>query len=160
MGPLAGTLPDMTASTDTYVRLQEIYGSRAGGDCAAITAHVATIQQELGIERAVSSDYVKRFCQNAQYCEVFASRRLENEFRPMSQEEGGLDLSSECEDEDSLVQWYIALRAADRFCEEQGHYPGALCADADEAALASETALLTQTAAKIVESYKVEGVSA
>jgi len=47
--PLAGSVPDMTASTESYVRLQEIYANRAEGDCAAITAHIATIQKELGL---------------------------------------------------------------------------------------------------------------
>jgi len=156
--PLAGTLPDMTASTETFVKLQEIYGSRADGDCAAINAHIATIQKELGIETEIPPEYVKRFCQNAQYCEVFQCRTLEEEFRPISAEEGGLDIACECEDEDSLIQWYIALRAADRFREEQGHLPGAVCSHMDEAGLASDLAGLTQAAARVVESYK--GVNA
>merc|ERR1712187_180036 len=62
--PLPGTLPDMTASTDMYVKLQEIYNSRAEGDCAAINAHVAAIQKELGLTRAIPPEFVKRFCQN------------------------------------------------------------------------------------------------
>lgn len=157
--PLAGTLPDMTASTDSYVKLQEIYGSRADGDCAAITAHVATIQKELGVTRPIPPEFVKRFCQNAQYCEVFAFRTLEEELRPCSPEEGGVDLASECEDEDSLVQWYLALRAADRFREARGHWPGALCGDG-EAALAGDVSALAQEATKVVESYKAEGVAA
>merc|ERR1712007_125104 len=51
--PLAGNLPDMTANTDSYVKLQEIYGSRSDGDCAAIIAHVASIQKELGVTRTI-----------------------------------------------------------------------------------------------------------
>jgi len=157
--PLAGTLPDMTASTESYVKLQEIYGSRADGDCAAITAHVATIQKELGVSRPIPQDFVKRFCQNAQYVEVFSYRSLEEELRPCSPEEGGVDLAEECADEDSLIQWYLALRAADRFREARGHWPGALCGDG-EAALAGDVAALAAEAAKIVDSYKAEGVAA
>lgn len=157
--PLSGALPDMTASTDLYVKLQEIYGSRAGGDCAAITAHVAAIQDELGVTRPISPDFVKRFCQNAQYCEVFHFRTLEQEFRPSGPEDGGLDLASEGADEDSLIQWYLALRAADHFREEQGHWPGGLCGDT-EAALASDVVAVTKAAAKVVEAYKAEGVTA
>merc|ERR1712139_709284 len=77
--PLAGTVPDMTASTESYVRLQEIYGSRAEGDVAAITAHVASIQQELGLPGPIQPEFIKRFCQNARNCEVFALRSLEQE---------------------------------------------------------------------------------
>ncbi|CAK0832566.1 unnamed protein product, partial [Prorocentrum cordatum] len=98
--PLAGSLPDMTASTDMYVKLQEIYGSRAEGDYAAITAHAATIQKDLGVSRTIPPEYIKRFCQNAQYAELFSFRTLEDEFRPCSPEEGGVDLEGECGDED------------------------------------------------------------
>lgn len=155
--PLAGTIPDMTASTDMYIKLQEIYGSRSEGDCAAINAHVAMIQKEHGVTTAISPEFVKRFCQNAQFCEVFKFRRLEEEMNPT--EENGADLANEYGDEDSLIQWYLALRAMDRFRDVQGHYPGQLSGDSDQA-MASDVQQLTQVAAGVVESYKTEGVSA
>lgn len=158
--PLAGTLPDMTASTEWFVKLQEIYQSRAEGDCAAINARIAVIQKELDITRPIADEYVKRFCQNAQYCEAFQFRTLEEELRPCNPEEGGLDLACEIEDEDSEVQWYLALRAADRFREEKGHLPGAKCADQDEGALAADKAAMVEAAANIVATYKVEDVTA
>jgi len=157
--PLSGVLPDMTASTESYVKLQEIYNSRAEGDCAAINAHVATIHQELGITTPISREFVKRFCQNAQHVEVFSFRSLEEELRPCNPEEGGLDLAAEASDEDSLVQWYVALRAADHFRGDRGHWPGALCGDMEED-LAGDLAALTQAAARVVDSYKVEGIAA
>jgi len=156
--PLAGSLPDMTATTDWYVKLQEIYSSRAGGDCAAINAHIAGIQRELGVDGAVSSEFVSRFCQNAQYAEVFKFRTLEDECRPCSTEEGGVDLAEEASDEESLIQWYLALRAAEKFRAERGHLPGALCGDG-EAALSSDVAALTVMGTSLVDSYKVEGVT-
>lgn len=157
--PLAGTLPDMTSSTELYIKLQEMYGSRANGDCAAITAHVASIQKELGITRAIPEEFVKRFCQNAHCCEVFNFRTLEQELRPCTPDEGGLDLESQISDEDSLIQWYIALRASERFREDRGHWPGALCGDS-ETDLVGELSILTQSAQQVLDSYKVEGVSA
>eukprot|EP00929_Paragymnodinium_shiwhaense_P095478 TRINITY_DN5663_c0_g1_i1.p1 TRINITY_DN5663_c0_g1~~TRINITY_DN5663_c0_g1_i1.p1 ORF type:complete len:525 (+),score=118.66 TRINITY_DN5663_c0_g1_i1:145-1719(+) len=158
--PLAGTLPDMTASTDLYVKLQEAYIAKANADCATINNHVALIQKELGLTSSITPEYVKRFCQNAQYCEVFRCKTLEEEYRPISSEEGGIDFECEVMDEDSLIQWYIALRAADRFREEHGHLPGSVCDDGNEAALAADVAALSKTAAQLVESYKVEGISA
>lgn len=154
--PLAGAVPDMTASTESYVRLQEIYGNRAEGDCAAITAHIATIQKELGMTSPIQPDFVKRFCQNAQHCQVFTFRSLEQELRfPFSLEDGVGELTSECADEeDSLIQWYLALRAADSFRQTSDHWPGQLCADADEAAMATDLASLVQAANKLLENYK------
>jgi len=158
--PLAGTVPDMTASTDTYVKLQEIYCSRAEGDCAAIHAHIQTVSKELGIERPVSVEVVKRFCQNAQYCEVFNFRTLEEEYRPSSPDDDSRDLSCECMDEESLMQWYLALRSAEIFREEHRHWPGQRCPDEDDAAVAAVVATLTQIAAPLAESFKVEGFAA
>lgn len=158
--PLAGAVPDMTASTESYVRLQEIYGNRAEGDFAAITAHIATIHQELNLTKPVPQEFVKRYCQNAMSCEVFTFRTLEEEFRPCSLEEGGVDLACECEDEDSLIQWYLGLRAADAFRQTSQHWPGELCGDTDEAGLATDLSALMQAANKLVEAYKAEGVSA
>jgi amyloid beta precursor protein binding protein 1 len=152
--PLAGTVPDMTASTESYVKLQEIYGKRAEGDCAAITAHIASIQQELGLTTPIQPEFVKRFCQNARNCEVFTFRSLEQEHRPCSLEDGGVDLCDQCSDEDSLIQWYLALRAADAFRQTMNHWPGEVCSDTDEAALASDLAATTQAANKLLESYK------
>mmetsp|Transcript_96365 Transcript_96365/g.272862 ORF Transcript_96365/g.272862 Transcript_96365/m.272862 type:complete len:524 (+) Transcript_96365:183-1754(+) len=154
--PLAGTMPDMTASTDMFIKLQEIYNSRADGDCAAINAHVAMIQKELGVTTAIAPEYIKRFCQNAQHCEVFRFRTLEEELQPT--EENGADLASEYADEDSLVQWYLALRAMDRFRDVHGHYPGQLCEDTEQA-MAGDVQLLVQVAAGVVDSYKTEGVA-
>lgn len=155
--PLAGTVPDMTASTESYVRLQEIYGNRAEGDCAAITAHIATIQKELGLTSPIQPEFVKRFCQNAMHTEVFALRTLEQEHRPCSLEDGGIDLACECTDEDSQIQWYLALRAADAFRQTSHHWPGETCGDTDEAALATDLSALTQAANKVLETYKAAG---
>jgi len=157
--PLAGSLPDMTSTTDMYIKLQEIYASRAEGDCAAINAHIASQQKDLGLERTAQPEYVQRFCKNGQYCEVFNFRTIEDECKPCSMEDGGVDLAEEVGDEDSLIQWYLAFRAVDRFRDERGHYPGQLCGDT-EAALAGDTAELTKAASRIVDEYKVEGISA
>merc|ERR1712217_632826 len=106
-----------------------------------------SIQKELSVTRTIPPEYIKRCCQNAQYAEVFSYTTLEDEVRPRSCEDGGLDLVDAASDEDSLVQWYLALRAADAFREERGQWAGDLAA-------------LVQVAAKVVESYKVEEVTA
>lgn len=159
--PLSGALPDMTASTSTYTRLQEIYNSRAKGDLSAVTARVAAILAETGQSgRSVSDEYVRRFCQNVRDAEVFCFHTLAQELQPLGPEDGGLDLACELEDEDSLVQWYLAFRALELFRQEHACWPGANCADTDEAAIAEHVEALKKAAAKIVESYGAEGVTA
>jgi amyloid beta precursor protein binding protein 1 len=148
--PLAGSLPDMTASTEWYTKLQEIYASRASGDCAAIVARCALDPDATGL----SPEYVTRFCKNALNVEVFRFRSLKDELQnPVSPEEGGLDLACESEDEDSLIHWYLALRAADQFREKYRHWPGFQCS---ESACAGEAALLAEEAKQVVECYKAE----
>eukprot|EP00405_Crypthecodinium_cohnii_P039630 CAMPEP_0206541038 /NCGR_PEP_ID=MMETSP0325_2-20121206/9369_1 /ASSEMBLY_ACC=CAM_ASM_000347 /TAXON_ID=2866 /ORGANISM="Crypthecodinium cohnii, Strain Seligo" /LENGTH=524 /DNA_ID=CAMNT_0054038889 /DNA_START=519 /DNA_END=2093 /DNA_ORIENTATION=- len=157
--PLAGSLPDMACLTEWYVKLQEIYSSRAGGDCAAINAHIAGIQREIGAEGGVSPDYVQRFCRNAQYAEVFRFRSLSEELQPpVNVEDGGPDWAEEIDDEESLIPWYFALRAAERYRQEREHFPGALAGNG-EAALSADVAALTQLASSIVDSYKVENLA-
>lgn len=34
------------------------------------------------------------------------------------------DVMAEFFDEESLIQWYIGVRAVERFNTQQGHYPG------------------------------------
>ena len=47
--PLIGTLPDMTADTQTYVTLQQLYAAQAAADVAAVQAHVREIAAAEGI---------------------------------------------------------------------------------------------------------------
>ncbi|KYK71431.1 ThiF family protein [Toxoplasma gondii TgCatPRC2] len=44
--PVQGTLPDMTSDTQSFIRLQQVYSKRAEGDCNAIKASVAMIQED------------------------------------------------------------------------------------------------------------------
>jgi len=153
--PLAGVLPDMTATSDFFVKLQEIYACRAAGDRAAITAHVASIQGELGTssEAEVSAEYIQRFCQNAHFCEVFRFKTIQEEFSDAS----GPEIASECGDEDSLMPWYVVLRSADRFREIHGHWPGGLCGD-DERSLSEEAAALSDVMQDIIKTYNQESL--
>jgi len=85
---------------------------------------------------------------------------LADELRPCPPDDGGVDLACEAADEDSLIQWYIALRAADRIRQDTGSWPGAACADDDEESLAAALAALTAAANKIVATYEAEDFSA
>ena len=64
--PLIGTIPDMTAHTDTYVALQNIYLEQAQADLAAVQGH---LQQIVAMESLpadlVTTAMLKRFCKNA-----------------------------------------------------------------------------------------------
>ena len=46
--PLRGSIPDMTADSERYITLQNVYRDQANRDIAAVTAHVHTLLQTLG----------------------------------------------------------------------------------------------------------------
>ena len=46
--PLRGSIPDMTADSERYIALQNVYRDQANRDVAAVTAHVHTLLQTLG----------------------------------------------------------------------------------------------------------------
>ena len=94
--PLAGSLPDMTATTEAYVALQNVYVAKARADEAAFAAHVAALHALL-VARAGDGDadadaaaaaaavappdgeLVRRFCRNARFLRVLRPRSLEAE---------------------------------------------------------------------------------
>jgi amyloid beta precursor protein binding protein 1 len=66
MLPVTGVVPDMTAATDTYVALQEVYMSKAAEDAAAVQRILQTHLSAAGLlQERISRDQVAAFCKNA-----------------------------------------------------------------------------------------------
>jgi amyloid beta precursor protein binding protein 1 len=144
--PLAGTLPDMTADTESFIQLQTLYKTRADGDRAAVHAHATQIAADSG-GITVDEETLSLFCRHAQEVELFRFRTLAEEY-----EEPSCDVfEEEAGDEDSQVGWYVALRAAEEFREAQGRYAG----DCEESDLESDVKRLTEEASKLTSSYGV-----
>lgn len=64
--PVSGVVPDMTASTETYVALQQVYVAKAKEDAAQVLKllhkHLAALELP---EDHVAADKVDAFCKNA-----------------------------------------------------------------------------------------------
>lgn len=64
--PITGVVPDMTASTETYVALQQVYVTKAKEDATQVLEilkkHLAAL--ELPVEH-IATDKVDAFCKNA-----------------------------------------------------------------------------------------------
>lgn len=68
MACMQGTLPDMHATTDLYLRLQRVYTAKAEADVDAVEQHLRSILKEAGISgSSIARADVKLFCKNARH---------------------------------------------------------------------------------------------
>lgn len=123
MLPVLGTIPDMTAHTETYVALQNIYLEQAQHDLNAVQAH---LQQLVTIESLpsdlVTTAMLKRFCKNAHNLQVINYRTLAEESAPETARASVL--SGALDDEASSGALYVMLRAAQAFYAGRSRWPG------------------------------------
>jgi NEDD8-activating enzyme E1 regulatory subunit len=148
--PMIGTIPDMTAETETYVALQQIYAAQSASDVAAVQSHAREIAAVEGVPAdLVDLEELKRFCKNAHAVTLVSYGSLAAEWgaadagasssaadAPAPPEglgaalEGALsnDFNKATADGAAL---YVLLRAAMRFRAERSRWPGAI-ADAAE----------------------------
>eukprot|EP01115_Flamella_aegyptia_P015652 TRINITY_DN97685_c0_g1_i2.p1 TRINITY_DN97685_c0_g1~~TRINITY_DN97685_c0_g1_i2.p1 ORF type:complete len:332 (+),score=72.42 TRINITY_DN97685_c0_g1_i2:597-1592(+) len=121
--PLMGTIPDMTASTNGYIALQKIYQDKAQADAAAVGARVKSILAKIGKpENFISTEEIKKFCKNSMFLSVIRYRSLEDEYNNKTAKTSLI--SSELENPDSLISFYIALRAVDKFFSKNNRIAG------------------------------------
>ncbi|GAA96288.1 uncharacterized protein L969DRAFT_91735 [Mixia osmundae IAM 14324] len=128
--PLTGTLPDMKATSAGYVALQRIYKRKAQHDLEAVTVELHKIMQLLDRDtNSIPEDQISSFVKHAAYLKVLRGRSMRDDWeRPLLK---GDQLASELAQEDSLLAWCIALRAADLFHLQKLRWPGTSAADAD-----------------------------
>ncbi|EGD77785.1 hypothetical protein PTSG_08875 [Salpingoeca rosetta] len=112
--PLSGAVPDMHADSRSYVALQQLYRSKAAADQAFIKDALAS---------RLPNALVARFCKNAAGLVVVRTPSLETELTGHC---GKLSDAAAMSvgDETRAFEFYIALRACDRFHEKHNRYPG------------------------------------
>lgn len=121
--PLMGSIPDMTADTQTYISLQEVYQRKAQEDCEAVSRYVAANLTSVGRSAdAIEPEEIKLFCKNAQYLRLVRTSSLNQECSKSTAHIE--DMASALEDPDTNLVYYFLLRAVDRFWAEKGRFPG------------------------------------
>jgi amyloid beta precursor protein binding protein 1 len=76
--PLPGLVPDMTCTTELFVRLQEVFATQAAADRAAFRGLLDDITNSCGAQ-VVSEESVERFCRNARHIMHVTTSRIEDE---------------------------------------------------------------------------------
>uniref|UniRef100_A0AAY4AZ45 NEDD8-activating enzyme E1 regulatory subunit n=1 Tax=Denticeps clupeoides TaxID=299321 RepID=A0AAY4AZ45_9TELE len=100
--PVRGTIPDMIADSEKFIKLQNVYG--------------------FSPPESISEQEIKMFCKNAAFLRVVRCRSLEEEY---SIESVNKDEITSCMDNpDSEMVLYLMLRSIDRFYQQHSHYPG------------------------------------
>eukprot|EP00735_Rhodelphis_limneticus_P003914 TRINITY_DN15455_c0_g1::TRINITY_DN15455_c0_g1_i1::g.30439::m.30439 TRINITY_DN15455_c0_g1::TRINITY_DN15455_c0_g1_i1::g.30439 ORF type:complete len:529 (+),score=98.44,sp/Q8VBW6/ULA1_MOUSE/47.86/2e-178,ThiF/PF00899.16/1.3e-09,ThiF/PF00899.16/8.6e+03,DUF4404/PF14357.1/0.91,DUF4404/PF14357.1/6.3e+03 TRINITY_DN15455_c0_g1_i1:109-1695(+) len=129
--PVSGAVPDMHADTESYIALQTIYREKADRDTQCVLKHVQHILSCVGKqEDSISVEDVQQFCRNASMLHVLRYRSLANEYS--ADTTCADDITRALETPDSAAVWYILMRAAKRFHDQRGRYPGILDQEMEE----------------------------
>jgi NEDD8-activating enzyme E1 regulatory subunit len=71
--PLPGSVPDMKATSEGYLKLQNIYKAKARKDVAEVTASVRELEKSLGKTTPIEQIEIEAFCKNASHVRVLTN---------------------------------------------------------------------------------------
>ncbi|KAK6499913.1 hypothetical protein TWF481_010269 [Arthrobotrys musiformis] len=115
--PLPGALPDMKAESKDYIRLQNIYKTKARADLAAVVGIVQELLKGLGLDGGeIAESEVETFCKHAAYVKLIRGRSLNEEYEGSPR---ARVISSDLSDATSLIHYYLGLRAYEAFISEE-----------------------------------------
>ncbi|CAK9828110.1 NEDD8-activating enzyme E1 regulatory subunit [Anthophora retusa] len=121
--PLKGTIPDMTADTEKYVTLQQIYHKQAAADAEAVWRHTLQLLRQLGKSSdSISERDVKLFCRHASNIHVERGTRIADEYDSKILDASNIVQS--LENPESMMIYYVILRGVEKFQAEYNSYPG------------------------------------
>ncbi|KAG7263139.1 LOW QUALITY PROTEIN: hypothetical protein CRUP_038448 [Coryphaenoides rupestris] len=102
--PARGTIPDMIADSQRFIKLQNVYRDKALKDAAAVAQHVESLLQVAGkTPESISEKDIKLFCKNASFLRVVRCRSLADEYAV-----------------DSSPSFWVILRAVKEFVQHEG----------------------------------------
>ena len=121
--PLKGTLPDMTADTEKYITLQQIYHKQAVADAEAVWRRTLQLLRQLGKPSdSISERDVKLFCRHASDIHVERGTCIADEYDPKIFDTSNIVQS--LENPESMMIYYVVLRGVEKFQAEYNSYPG------------------------------------
>ncbi|CAG8439886.1 7380_t:CDS:10 [Ambispora gerdemannii] len=154
--PLAGSLPDMKADTQSYVALQNIYRQKAKEDIALVRAHVHKILSSIGRPiDFISNQEIESFCKHAAFIKVIRYRSLQEEYinNPKKSE-----IARWIRDPDDNIVHYLLIRAIDQFYEKYQRYPDAATLDEEDGGNESEFINFKSTVSNLFNEYGIKEI--
>lgn len=133
--PLSGIIPDMTADTENYITLQNIYRQQALHDADSVYKRAQQHLQELNLpNESITDKEVKLFCREFSSIAVLRGSCIADEYEKPSVSVIASEIEAAT---NSLMDIYVALRALDRFESEYGTKPGDIYVESDTARIKS-----------------------
>ncbi|KAK0094715.1 hypothetical protein PV326_010216 [Microctonus aethiopoides] len=121
--PVKGALPDMTADSDKYITLQQIYHKQALSDVESVWRHTISLLRQLGRSSdSISEKDVKLFCRYATEIDVQRGTLIADEYDPKTINSN--DMAESLENPESMMVYYVVLRGVQKFQAEYNSYPG------------------------------------
>jgi amyloid beta precursor protein binding protein 1 len=117
--PLPGAVPDMKAQSADYIKLQNIYKTKAREDCAEVVETVRTLEKSTGrsLKQATGEKEIENFCKGAAHIHLVRGRPLQI-VQPgtlVSFGDRAKAMVFELTNPESLIGEYIAFLAWDEF---------------------------------------------
>eukprot|EP01062_Namystynia_karyoxenos_P073184 TRINITY_DN70021_c0_g1_i1.p1 TRINITY_DN70021_c0_g1~~TRINITY_DN70021_c0_g1_i1.p1 ORF type:complete len:563 (+),score=203.54 TRINITY_DN70021_c0_g1_i1:73-1761(+) len=145
--PISGNIPDMTATSKSYVALKQVYRDEAQRNCRWIKEHATKSLRSIGRDSSELPDaLVSKFCKNALYLRIVDFKSVTRELA-----QGNADLAREVGSAPSDAWWYVMWRASERFFALKGRHPGDTGTDVD-----AETAADVEELERIVRAVLAE----
>ncbi|KAJ5066886.1 nedd8-activating enzyme e1 regulatory subunit [Anaeramoeba ignava] len=121
--PLLGTIPDMTADTNSFLALQKVYKDQANREIDIIQKKVVELLEKIGKKpESIEREYIELFCKNVMNLQMFRFGSLAEELDPKKSKISRYDF--EMESEGSTATFYLYLQSSEIFNEKYGRYPG------------------------------------
>lgn len=139
--PVRGSIPDMTADTQSYVALQKIYSNKAKQDMDCLLNCLSSIcdSSERFLEM-IPEETIRIFCRNAHCLKLIRTSPLFHELSPQDKDASLTKLREtincpESSDEGNDLEFFLVLRAVMRFHTMHNRFPGYYQEESDNAAL-------------------------
>ncbi|EGI68549.1 NEDD8-activating enzyme E1 regulatory subunit [Acromyrmex echinatior] len=121
--PLKGNLSDMTADTEKYIALQQIYHKQAAADVEAVWRRTLQLLRQLGRSSdSILEKDVKLFCRHVTNIHVEKGSCIADEYDPKVFDTNVI--VQNLENPESMMIYYVMLRGVDKFQAEYNSYPG------------------------------------
>jgi amyloid beta precursor protein binding protein 1 len=150
--PVTGAIPDIRTSTDSYIKLKQIYQQKAESDKAIFLNYLTKNLQELGRpEDFIEADDVTIFCKHSSYLKVQNYDKIHKEYNET------ISLKQSLFNQSEDAWFYIALLARHKFIKENSRLPNH---EVDTDAFNADIAVLENIITPIINSWGISDASA